>query len=108
MLLGGGSIPTLRKLANNRMVIRAAIIRVIAVRIADIHGKRNCHNETTEGGDREMRPTKKDCQMLDAIMKAAKQIHAEFDCLSDHVMTKRQIREQIAAIIWAHIERVSG
>lgn len=50
-------------------------------------------------------PTKDDCHMLDAIMVAAKQIHAEFDCLSDHVMTARQIREQIAAIIWKHIDR---
>ena len=49
-------------------------------------------------------PTKDDCRMLDAIMKAAKQIHDEFDCLSDHVMTKRQIREQIAAIIWKHVD----
>lgn len=50
-------------------------------------------------------PTRDDCRMLDAIMKAAKQIHEEFDCLSDHVMTKKQIREQIAAIIWKHIDR---
>jgi hypothetical protein len=50
-------------------------------------------------------PTKDDCRMLDAIMKAAKQIHAEFDCLSDHVMTAKQIREQIAHIIWKHIDR---
>ena len=51
----------------------------------------------------EWKPTKKDCRMLEAIMKAAKQIHEEFDCLSDHVMTKRQIREQIATIIWKHV-----
>ena len=50
-------------------------------------------------------PTKDDSRMLDAIMKAAKQIHEEFDCLSDHVMTKRQICEQIATIIWKHIDR---
>lgn len=49
-------------------------------------------------------PTKKDCHMLDAIMKAAKQIRAEFDCLSDHVMSKKQIEEQLAAIIWKHVD----
>jgi len=50
-------------------------------------------------------PTKDDCHMLDAIMKAAKQIYAEFDCLADHAMTPKQIREQIAHIIWTHIDK---
>jgi hypothetical protein len=52
----------------------------------------------------QQKPTKDDCRMLDAIMRAAKQIEAEFDCLSDHVMTKKQIREQISMIIWKHID----
>lgn len=52
------------------------------------------------------KPDKDDCRMLDAIMKAAKQIEEEFDCLSDHVMTKRKVREQIAAIIWRHIDKL--
>lgn len=51
------------------------------------------------------KPTKYDCWILEAIMRAAKQIHAEFDCLSDHVQTKRQIEEQISAIIWKHIDK---
>lgn len=50
------------------------------------------------------KPNSSDCRMLDAVMKAAKQIHEEFDCLSDHVMTKKNIREQIAAIIWKRLE----
>jgi hypothetical protein len=50
-------------------------------------------------------PSREDCKMLDAIMKAAKQIHEEFDCLSDHVQTKKQVREQIASIIWHHVDR---
>lgn len=52
-----------------------------------------------------MFPTKDDCQIVEAINKAAEQIHAEFDCLSDHVQTKRQILEQISAIIWRHLDK---
>lgn len=40
-----------------------------------------------------------------AVRNAAKQIHEEFDCLSDHVLTKRQIREQITSIILRHLRR---
>lgn len=50
-------------------------------------------------------PTKDDCLIVEAIGKAAKQINAEFDCLSDHVQTKKQIREQISSIIWKHLDK---
>lgn len=51
-------------------------------------------------------PSKADGRTLNAIMKAAKQIHEEFDCLSDHVQTKGEIHQQIASIIWRQLERV--
>lgn len=45
-------------------------------------------------------------KLTKAITRAANQIHAEFDCLSDHVMTKKQIKTQIAAIIFKHISAI--
>ena len=51
-----------------------------------------------------LHPSKEDCRVLDAAAKAAKQIHAEFDCLSDHVQTKREIEAQIAHIIWKYFD----
>lgn len=42
---------------------------------------------------------------LEAFAKSAKQINAEFDCLSDRALTRKQTEQQIVKIIWQHFDK---